>query len=187
MWNPIGAPRLKRRALGRQSASLPVAFEGGTDMRFVIVAGTAVMTLSVASLGIGAHQDAARPAEVQISYDQFMKLDSASRTSRFREVNPETKAMIMRTHAERWLAANRGRLTNGQVALVQEAIDFVTPALYRNPSDPELKRKSDALEAKFKCRLRHSDMMAAFGPSQAPPPASWLDDMSAWFSGCLFG
>ena len=156
-------------------------------MRFVIIAATTVITLGAASSALAAHQGTAPVAQVQMSYDQFMKLDSVSRVSRFREVNAETKAMIMRTHAERWLAANRGRLTNDQVALVREAIGFVTPALYRNPSDPELKQKSDALEAKLNCRLRHSDMMAAFSPGQAPPPASWLDDLSAWFSGCLFG
>jgi hypothetical protein len=142
--------------------------------------------LGAVTLASGANQDASRGA-VQISYDQFMKLDPGLRAARFQDANADTKAMIMRTHAERWLAGNRARLTSGQVTLVQEAIALVTPALYGRSVDPELTRKSQEVEAKFKCRLRHSDILAAFNPTGTPMPASWLDDMTAWFTGCLFG
>jgi endonuclease/exonuclease/phosphatase (EEP) superfamily protein YafD len=88
---------------------------------------------------------------VEIPYEKFMKLDASSRRARFERANAETRATIMRTHAERWLAANRARLTSAQVDLVQQVIALVTPALYRNPTDPELKKQLDALEARLRC------------------------------------
>jgi hypothetical protein len=116
-----------------------------------------------------------------------MKLPRRQRTERFSALSPEDKALIMRTHAEQWLEKNRGRLSTGQVGLVQTAIDFVTPALYRTPNDPELVKKSKALELGLQCRVRRSDVLEAFGPSRSPVPASWLDDMWAWFESCIVG
>jgi len=139
------------------------------------------------SLGDHSIQNPVRATAVEITYEAFIELDYAARAERFRETNAETKAMIMRTHGERWLAENRARLTTGQVDLVREAIAFVTPALYLNPTDPDTLRRTEALEAKLRCRLRHSDIMIAFKVSQPPANASWVDDFSIWFNGCLLG
>ncbi len=146
---------------------------------------TAVTLLDAGSEG----QEPKRPATTSgTSYQEFMKLAPQQRTERFRVFSPENKALIMRTHAEQWLEKNRGRLSAGQVDLVQKAIAFVTPALYRTPNDPELVTKSRALESELQCRVRRSDVLEAFGPSRPPVPlASWLDDMWAWFESCIVG
>jgi len=154
-------------------------------MRSIRIFVMIMVVVGAVGLNGNTRQDTSGPGTVQISYEEFMKLSSSSRRARFSGANPETKAIIMRTHAERWLAANRGRLTTGQVSLVEQLIALVTPAWYRNPVDPEAKRKFDALEAQLRCRVRRSDLMAAFKPSLDPVPASWLDDLRAWFGDCL--
>lgn len=41
------------------------------------------------------------------SYDEFVKLSPDARRNQFARLSDEQKAHIKRTHAERWLAANR--------------------------------------------------------------------------------
>lgn len=154
-------------------------------MRFSRVVMPTLVLVWALGLSGAANQGTSRPAAVQIPYEEFMKLDPSSRRARFERANAETRATIMRTHAERWLTANRARLTSTQIDLVQQVIALVTPALYRNPTDPELKKQLDALEANLTCRMRHSDILAAFKPSRDPIPASWLEDLQFWFGECL--
>lgn len=144
---------------------------------------------AVAFLGGPQGQGPRRPAATSgTTYQEFMKLAPQQRTARFAALSPENKALIKRTHAEQWLEKNRGRLSAGQVDLVQKAIGFVTPTLYRTPNDPELVKKSKALESELRCRVRRSDAIEAFGPSRSPiPRASWLDDTWAWFESCIVG
>jgi hypothetical protein len=123
---------------------------------------------------------------IQISYESFIALDLDARAERFREVNPETKAHLMRTHAERWLAANRERLSAGQIELVQEVIAFIIPEHYATDTEEEA-RRSRELEEKLRCRLRYSDIMTAFKLTLPPPEASWTRDVQFWLSACLFG
>jgi hypothetical protein len=147
-----------------------------------------VIVTTVALFGGGRHGQEPKPtASSGPTYQEFMKLSRQQRTERFSALSPENRALIIRTHAEQWLERNRGRLSTGQVALVQKAIDFVTPALYRTPNDPELIEKSKALELELQCRMRRSDLLEAFGPGRSPVPASWLDDMWAWFESCIVG
>jgi hypothetical protein len=35
--------------------------------------------------------------------------------------------------------------------------------------------------------MRHSDIMTAFKPTRNPTQMTWFEDMSRWFSSCLFG
>ena len=117
-----------------------------------------------------------------------MKLVPEQRRARFAAFSPQNKALIMRTHAGQWLEKNRSRLTANQVMLVERAIEFVTPALYQTPNDPELIKETKELESQLKCRLRRSDVREAFGPSRSPvPPARWLDDLWAWLEDCIVG
>ena len=174
--------------LGPVLALLTVAVRGRREsaMRFNRIVMLAVIVVLALGPSSAANQGTSRPATVEISYEEFMKLDASSRRARFERANAETRATIMRTHAERWLAAHRSRLTGSQVALVQEVIALVTPALYRNPDDPELKKQFAALDARLRCRMRHSDVMAAFKPSRDPIPASWLEDLQFWLSECFW-
>ena len=123
-----------------------------------------------------------------ISYNDFVKLDAAQRVDLWGRMSPENKSAIVRTHAERWLDRNRGRLTAGQTALVEEAIAFLSPELYKNPTDPEQLKRQDALEAKLKCGLRRSDLINAFGVVSPPSTNSdWRADLWAWFEDCIIG
>lgn len=152
----------------------------------LIVAGVVAATVALSSsagLPLALQQEAAP----QISYEEFMKLGHASRRQRFAQVDAGTKAAIMRSHIAAWLAKNRGRLSTGQVAVVQDAIEFVTPELYESPTTRDLMARSEALQARLACRLRRSDILTAFKPSDPPKVATWLEDSSAWFSACLLG
>lgn len=123
-----------------------------------------------------------------VTYEQFMKLDAAQRSDVWGTLIPETKAALMRMHAERWLEHNRGRLTDRQAQLVEEAIAFVTPALYRNPHDPELLKQEAALRAKLLCGLRQSDAINAFKVlSPEAVSSDWRADLWTWLEHCLFG
>jgi hypothetical protein len=150
----------------------------------------AVVAVVVGLCAVTAARQQATPVPVgpAIAYDDFMKLGTPQKAERFRAMSPENKASIMRTHAQMWLRKNRDRLSAGQVALLHEAISFVTPELYRNPNDPEQLKKEEALKAKFKCHLRRSDVMEAFGAVRSPVPSrGWLDDLWAWFEDCVVG
>ncbi|RPJ83558.1 MAG: hypothetical protein EHM13_07135 [Acidobacteria bacterium] len=57
----------------------------------------------------------------------------------------------MRTHAERWLEANRSRMSGAQIAAMQEAIAFLTPEIYRQPDKPELVEQERAIKDKLTC------------------------------------
>jgi hypothetical protein len=72
-----------------------------------------------------------------ISYDRFMPKPLEERIRIFNDVSAENRAELMKTHIERWLAANRRRLTGEQVAVVEEIIPFITPEKYRADRDAE--------------------------------------------------
>lgn len=142
----------------------------------------AVVLTTILNLGTMHTQE---PLEVQ--YEEFMALSKERRMVRFAGLDPVNKARIMRAHAERWLEQHRRRLSRRQVALVEKAIAFLTPGLYRTPRDVEIERRSKALEGELRCGLRHSDMLEAFDPLRSPVSrASWLDDMWNWLELCFF-
>lgn len=64
-------------------------------------------------------------------YDGFMTLSLDQRRARFDALSAEAKAGIIRTHAERWLESNRGRLTASEAAVFDEIVAFITPEIYR--------------------------------------------------------
>ncbi len=153
----------------------------------VLRCGISVVVLTVLCPSGGLAQSQPQSTTPQISYAEFIKLEPTARRQRFAEVNAETKGAIMRSHIVDWLTRNRSRLSAGQVEVVRDAIEFVTPALYESPTDPDLEARGKALEARLVCKLRRSDIMSAFKPSDPPMAATWLEDFSAWFTGCLLG
>jgi hypothetical protein len=136
---------------------------------------------------LNGQQPAATPPKTQITYAAFMALSDRQRWDRFDGLDAETKSMLMRTHANRWLDKNRSRLSAGQIAVMQEVIEYLSPESYRNPGDPQIARRGQELTEKLKCQLRHSDMLAAIGPHRSPPPASWMNDVWLWFNQCVIG
>jgi len=150
--------------------------------------GIAATTMMLLGLPGTLQEPPGQTSKAAVSYESFMQLDARVREDRFGAMSPEDKSLIMRTHAERWLDKNRARLSTSQVALVRDAIEFLSPELYRNPADPGFDEKGRELEKAFRCALPRSDVMELFGATRSPVPrASWLDDIWAWFEDCVVG
>lgn len=85
-----------------------------------------------------------------IGYDQFMPQPLQERIRIFNEVSAENRALLVKTHVERWLAANRSRLTDEQVAVVEEIIPFIAPEWYQAERDFEkIHQEAEALREKL--------------------------------------
>jgi hypothetical protein len=162
-------------------------------MRFVSV----LIALALASGAAAISAD--RPLSAQagtpdVSYDEFVKLSLDTRRDQFARLSADQKAHIKRTHAERWLAANRHRLSAEQIAVTTEAIAFVTPEIYLQPNDPEIAKQEEAVKQKLACVLGRDHARDAF-VIDAPPPApsgarDWrntIDAWFSWFSECVLG
>jgi hypothetical protein len=110
----------------------------------------------------GAEQQALRQAPDAsiplVGYDELMTRRVDERRALFAEITPENKAMIVRTHAERWLVRNTGRLSGSQVAAFRDIILLIEPELFgRTPDDA----REEALRAKMECRVSPDDAMHA--------------------------
>lgn len=82
-----------------------------------------------------------------ISYDEFMPQPFHERRRIFNEISAENRALLIKTHVERWLAANRQRLNNEQITVVEESIiPFITSERYLAERDTEkIEQEADAL------------------------------------------
>jgi hypothetical protein len=95
-----------------------------------------------------------------IGYDEFMPQPLQERLRIFNEVSAENRALLMKTHIERWLAANESRLNGEQIAIVEEMLLFITPELYQEERDIEkihpeieaLRRKGEAVFSREELR-----------------------------------
>jgi hypothetical protein len=56
--------------------------------------------------------------------------DKAAIRRQFAQLSPENKALIVRTQIERWITANRARLSPAQLRVMQEMAAVVSPDLY---------------------------------------------------------
>ncbi len=65
-----------------------------------------------------------------LSYDQFMPRPLQERIRLFNEVSAENRALLVKTHIERWLVKNQSRLTEEQIAVVDEVLQFAIPENY---------------------------------------------------------
>jgi hypothetical protein len=149
-----------------------------------------VVATSVVLFGLAgtAQSPPVQVSEAPVSYESFMLLGAQVRRERFGAMSPEDKSLIMGTHARIWLESNRARLSTSQVALVQDAIEFLSPELYRNPTDPRFDKRAREIEKRFRCALPRSDVLELFGAVRSPVPrASWLDDIWVWLEDCVIG
>ena len=139
-----------------------------------------LIALFITALAIGQAAPQQKPV---IAYEAFMELDAKDRRERFEKYDPETKSYLMRTHARKWLEKNRLHLSNTQIALMNETIDFLSPDAFSGT--PEVQAKSQALIEKFKCVISDSDVVAALRPDMTPS-SNWLNDLWEWFWNCAF-
>lgn len=94
-----------------------------------------------------------------ISYDEFFPKSLQERLSIFNEISAENRALLVKTHAERWLAANRSRLSNEQIAIVEEIIRSITLEWYKKESIFEkIEQQVEALRQKAEAVLTLEDV-----------------------------
>ncbi len=124
-------------------------------------------------LGIGGHVQTQQANTAQslnaAKYDEFMRLSAQQRHEQFSRLGADGKAFMVRTHAERWIAANRARLSSSELGAVQEAIGFITPRLYEAPMDPQVLKQESDIKASMRCRVNTDDVVAAFSVFNASP------------------
>jgi hypothetical protein len=155
-------------------------------MRFLLVSVAFCGFLSTASA-----QQPARSVGDDISYDDFVKLAPEARRAQFQRLTADRKALIKRTHAQRWLTTNRARLSDAQIAVANDAIEFVTPQIYLRPGDPDMLEQEQRIKQRLTCILGHDNTRQAF-VLDAPPAQSegstWrsmVDGWLSWFSECV--
>ena len=139
-----------------------------------------LIALFVTALAIAETAPQQKPV---ITYEAFMELSAKDRQERFDKYDPVTKSHLMRTHARQWVEKHRPRLNKAQIALMTEAIDFLSPDAFSGTA--EMQAKSQALIEKFKCVISDSDLVAALRPDMTPS-WNWLDELLEWFRNCAF-
>jgi hypothetical protein len=117
-------------------------------------------------------------ASVQPSYDALMAMPSAERQAALRGMEEMARRAIFQTHIDRWLSENRRRLSASQFALVTE----VRNALMQEPRD---QKRMVALDARMRCELWRSDMMALSLPHRDEMSSSWFNDVRRWVGDCV--
>ncbi len=98
--------------------------------------------------------------QTTISYDQFMPQPRQERLRIFNEISAENRALLIKTHIERWLAANRPHLTLEQIAVVEDIIPFITPELYQADRDTvKVEREAEVFCRKLEAVFSREDVM----------------------------
>ncbi|MBI2219607.1 MAG: hypothetical protein HYU53_00165 [Acidobacteria bacterium] len=126
-------------------------------------------------------------------YEQFMSLTAEQRREAFARLPADQKAALKRTHAQRWLETHRAELSAGQVAAVEQAIDFVTPELYDGPQTEERRRREQEIRKRLECSIGRDRAAAAFVlmPEIPQPTPEGLgrvvDQWLGWFVDCVIG
>jgi hypothetical protein len=155
-------------------------------MLIVVLILTGGVLASGFDLGVGKRQT----TQTEISLDEFLRRSPEARTAMFRSLNAAGKAHIKRAHAERWLAANRSRLSGKAIAATEAAIAFVTPDIYTRTTDPDLRKREGEVIRQLVCAVGLEKAKEAFlldrPPAQSAP--SWrstIDAWLSWFSDCV--
>jgi len=126
-------------------------------------------------------------APTAVSHEDFVRLSPDERRERFAGMRPEDRALLVRTHAQRWLTANRARLTSSELAVFEEMVAFIRPELYVPGPNPTLDEEERALRARMRCRVNPEDVRVAFkvvdpSPNAAALTPTWtfLDRAACW-------
>ena len=101
-----------------------------------------------------------------IGYDEWMPQPLDERRRIFTDISAENRVLLIKTHIERWLAANRHRLNNEQTAVIEDIIiPFITPERYRVERDTEkVEQEADALQRKAEEFFSREDLMQILSP-----------------------
>jgi hypothetical protein len=101
-----------------------------------------------------------------IGYDEWMPQSPEERRRIFTDISAENRALLMKTHIERWLATNRQRLSNEQITVVEDImIPFIIPERYQAERDAEkVEEEADALQRKAEEFFSREDLMQICSP-----------------------
>ena len=130
---------------------------------FNALAATIAVSILIGLPSVTSTLNAQGPAPVD--YDTFMKQDVQSRIAMFNGITPENRADLVHTQIQRWVEANRERLTPEQLGLTQEWLDHVTADNYRESVADDLKAermvRAKDLETRAAKVFSKEDMMQA--------------------------
>ena len=97
--------------------------------------------------------------QLTIGYDEYVSLPFEERNKIFGEISVENCVLLMKTHVERWLAANHPRLTQEQVAVIEEIIRSITPESYQAKRDyVKIMQEAEKLYAKAEAVFPREDI-----------------------------
>ena len=99
--------------------------------------------------------------QIAVNYDQFFLKSPKERFVIFNEISADNRAFLVKTQAERWLAANRSRLAHEQVSVVEEFIRSISPEWYKKRHDfsKEIDPKVEVLIKKVEAVLSREDVL----------------------------
>jgi hypothetical protein len=114
-----------------------------------------------------------------------MKVSADARRALFASLTTENKCLVVQTHAERWLATNRARLSKTEIAVFDEMIGFITPDRYARRAEASIDRAEQALRENMRCRVDTADVREAFNvfdSARSPTEPRWtdLDQAKCW-------
>lgn len=96
-----------------------------------------------------------------IDYDAFRSASWEERLTLFNSSSAHEKAELVRTHIAVWLTSHRQELTEAQIGIVNENINFVTPELYISPISAACMAQMKELEARTGALLSRGQMRDA--------------------------
>ena len=96
-----------------------------------------------------------------VDYDTFWKHDLQGRLRTFQQISPENRAALVREHIERWLEANKARLTPQQIEVMKSNAAFATPDKYGSPMTEERRKELAAMEARTLAVFSKEEVMQA--------------------------
>ena len=99
--------------------------------------------------------------QITVNYDQFFLKPVKERIEIFNEITAENRAFLVKTQAERWMEANRSRLSREQVFIVEEFIQSISPEWYKTKHDfsEKIDPEAEALVKKIEASISRKDVL----------------------------
>lgn len=104
-------------------------------------------------------------------YEAFYCSPHDERIRIFNDITPANRALLIKTHAGRWLAVNRARLQPEQTRAVEQFIETVSPEWYQIlPEGEDVHPEAEALVKKIEAVLSRDDLAGLASPNAAYIP-----------------
>jgi hypothetical protein len=86
------------------------------------------------------------------TYEQLLEVDPAHRNVALSALTPELRSAMWRRHLSDYLEANRYRLNDLQIGLIQRGMDLASPLFFRFPADSPGREVVDQAIADFRAQ-----------------------------------